>query len=127
VRRYLDIQARRFSDRLTIEIRAGNDVGSVRVPALLLQPLVENAIRHGVERVNGPAHIALRAHREGDNLVLAIENTASGGDRISEGVGIANTRARLQQLFPDRHSFALERDDQRVVARLRLPAEQGAA
>jgi two-component system, LytTR family, sensor kinase len=127
VRRYLDIQVRRFSDRLTVEIAAASDTAFVPVPALLLQPLVENAIRHGVERVNGPAKIVLRAHREGDTLVLVIENTAPGAMQSSEGVGIANTHARLQQLFPDRYTFALANERDCVVTTLRLPAEQGAA
>ena len=125
-RRYLEIQAQRFSDRLTIEIDAPPDVQQVRVPALLLQPLVENAIRHGVERVGGRAKIVVRARRDADTLVLEIANTAPAPARIGEGVGIANTRARLEQLFPGRHAFALRAEDSRVVATIGLPFHEAA-
>lgn len=123
VRRYLAIQALRFSDRLAISIDVPEDLHRLRVPPLLLQPLVENAIRHGVERANDAATIAVRAHRDGDQLVVAVENTATGAMPAGEGVGIANTRARLHQLFADRHAFTLAGDHGRVTATIRLPAE----
>jgi LytS/YehU family sensor histidine kinase len=127
VRRYLEIQGQRFSDRLAVDVDVPSDVQQVRVPALMLQPLVENAIQHGVERVNGPATIKLRARRDGDSLVLAIENTSSGARPVGEGIGIANTRARLQQVFADRHSFSLVSEHDRVIATLCVPFEEAAA
>lgn len=121
VRRYLAIQAVRFSDRLVVEVDIPDELQAARVPPLLLQPLVENAIRHGVERVNHAATITLRARREGTILVVTIENSAAGLGQ-SEGVGITNTRARLEQLFPAQHTFTLASDRGRVTATIRLPA-----
>lgn len=121
VKRYLAIQALRFSDRLQTTIDVPDDVLACRVPPLLLQPLVENAIEHGVERVSHAAMIAIRARRDGAHVVIQVENTAPG-PIATEGVGIANTRARLEQLFGDRHALALARTGDRVVATVRVPA-----
>ena len=122
VRRYLAIQALRFSDRLVVNIDVPEELHAARVPPLMLQPLVENAIRHGVERINHTASITLRVRREGSELVVAIENSAAGPMPQTEGIGIANTRARLGQLFPGRHTFTLAGDSERVTATIRLPA-----
>ena len=122
VRRYLAIQALRFSDRLVISFDVPEELHTVCVPPLMLQPLVENAIRHGVERVNHAATIAVRARREGDQLVVSIENTANGPMPLTEGIGIANTRARLGQLFAQNHTFTLAGDLDRVTATIRIPA-----
>jgi two-component system LytT family sensor kinase len=126
VRRYLEIQGQRFSDRLTVDVAIAAELQHVRVPALMLQPLVENAIQHGVERTSGPASIKLHAHRTGDRLALSIENTASGPRPATEGIGITNTRARLQQLFADRHTFTLVSERDRVIATVCLPFEEAA-
>ena len=72
--------------------------------------------------MNHAATISLRARREGDALVVAIENTANGPLPATEGIGITNTRARLDQLFADRHTFTLDAERDRVVATIRLPA-----
>lgn len=99
---YLDIERTRFQDRLTVEVAAGPAARPALVPTLLLQPLVENAIRHGIAPVTGPGQVSVRARREGDELVLEVEDTGRGFAEVGggrEGIGLSNTRARLEQLY----------------------------
>ena len=125
VGRYLEIQRLRFSDRLAVELDVPDDTRRALVPTLLLQPLAENAVRHGIEAAIAAGSISVRARREGDALVLIVANSGDIGHG-SEGIGIANTRARLQQLFGARQSFALESSGGNVVATIRLPFEEAA-
>jgi two-component system, LytTR family, sensor kinase len=79
-----------------------------RVPGLLLQPLVENAIRHGVARIEGPGVVELGAKREGSDLCLWILDNGPGMSRgvgQGEGIGTANTRARLEKYYGSKQSF----------------------
>ncbi len=101
--RYLAIERARFGDRLqvTVEVDALARVQSI--PSLLLQPLVENAVRHGVGRKKGPGHLWIRAAVEGDQLVLQVEDDGpglpAGGLSDGEGIGLSNTRERLVALY----------------------------
>jgi LytS/YehU family sensor histidine kinase len=98
--RYLAIQQVRFGDRLHIEKEIQNDSLEARVPALILQPLVENAIRHGIEPQRRPGRIGVRARRDRDILRLAVQDNGGGaGPGMKEGIGLANTRSRLQELY----------------------------
>jgi signal transduction histidine kinase len=110
VRCYLGIEELRFRDRLTTRIEVAPDVEKVLVPNLVLQPLVENAIRHGIDRVVGAGQIVIRAERvEGDRVRLEVSDNGPGlqGEPQSKdsGVGLANTAARLQALYGARHRF----------------------
>ncbi|MGE0550923.1 MAG: sensor histidine kinase [Kofleriaceae bacterium] len=126
VARYLEIQRTRFPDRLDVAFEISSDARHGMVPALMLQPLVENAVRHGIEPSSDRRTIVVRACRDGDRLVLAVENPCGTASPATEGIGITNTRARLAQLFGDRHTFELRRDGDRVVAALQLPFEAAA-
>ncbi|NPD22563.1 sensor histidine kinase [Corallococcus exiguus] len=124
--RYLDIEQTRFQDRLQV-VRAINPatLGAL-VPSLILQPLVENAIKHGIATRSGPGRVELRASREGARLVLEVlddgPGLAPGWDRQDGRIGVANVRDRLRQLYGDRHVFTLEnRAGGGVRARLELP------
>ena len=105
---YLDIEKARLGDRLHIDIHTGPDTLDALVPHLLLQPLVENAIRHGIAPRGEGGAISIRVQRKDDILRVDVEN-----DRIEEvqgnghghGVGLANVRARLNALHPDAHRF----------------------
>jgi two-component sensor histidine kinase len=108
VRAYLEIEQVRFGARLRVETDVAADVRDARVPHLLLQPLVENALRHGVGRKAGPARVVIRARREGAGLRLVVEDDGVGlPASFREGVGLSNTRARLRRLYGDGHGLRL--------------------
>jgi two-component system, LytTR family, sensor kinase len=107
---YLDIQRVRFGDRLTVAIDVADDVRDAEVPRLLLQPLVENAMQHGLAPKPGPVRLDVRARRNGDTLELEIGDDGVGlGSSVSEGTGLTNTRSRLAQLYPGRHTLDIRR------------------
>lgn len=125
---YLDIMRIRFQGRLTVESRVDPAVRSALLPNLALQPIVENAIRHGTSRIEGPGRIELEASREGGTLVFRVRDNGPGisphparqGD--SSGVGIRNLQARLAQLYGRAARFTLRAGDGAgSVAELRVP------
>jgi two-component system, LytTR family, sensor kinase len=130
LKRYLEIEETRFGDRLTIELKIAPDTEDLLVPNLVLQPLVENAIQHGIEPHARAGRVTIRSRREGDTLVLEVRDTGNGapaGDWL-EGVGLSNTRSRLRQLYGDRHTFTLgNAPDGGFQAVIRLPCRSVAA
>jgi two-component system LytT family sensor kinase len=107
---YLAIEQVRFPDRLTVEIDVPADARAAPVPALLLQPLVENAIRHGVAPLPGPGRVRITAHLRDDALELVVEDTGPGfpvGRAHRTGIGLANTRDRLAQLYGERAALRI--------------------
>jgi signal transduction histidine kinase len=135
VDRYLDIQAVRFQDRLRVRWEVASDARAARVPAMILLPLVENAVRHGVSARPGPGEVGIRARREADTLRLEVWDdgpglgaTARSGTGPRRGIGLANTRARLLQLYGDTHRFELvDGDPAGLVVRLSLPFRERVA
>ena len=121
LRRYFDIQRMRFADRLTLHIDVADDVKHVPVPTFILQPLAENAIRHGISRSAGEGRVEVRAVR--DNGVVRIEmfNTGSLDDGHGSGVGLTNTESRLQQLYGAGNHFALRAAPGGVLATMSIP------
>ena len=106
---YLDIQRVRFQDRLTVETNLSPATLNALVPSLLLQPLVENAIRHGVSKSSAPVRIELKSRLRDSTLELQVCDNGPGlsGEGSGDGVGLSNTRARLQQLYGERQSLLL--------------------
>src|SRR5213594_376136 len=106
---YVAIQEARFGDRLRVTFRVDPRAASAVVPTLLLQPLVENAIRHGVVPNGNVAEISIAAVREGERLHLEVRDNGPGlnGSSSGGGLGLANTRARLQELYGPGHRFEL--------------------
>lgn len=105
---YLEIQRIRFQDRLTVDIDLARGTDDALVPNLLLQPLVENAIRHGIAPRAAPGHVRITVAREGDALVIGVEDDGIGeaiGRTHRDGVGLGNTRARLHALYGTGHRF----------------------
>ncbi len=131
-RSYLAIEQVRFRDRLRVETEVDEALLDALVPALLLQPLVENAIRHGVGQREAGGRVEVRARREGDRLHLEVFDDGPGcaPDRLGTGIGTANTRARLQQLFGEDQRFMLaDSGGQGALAQVEIPlrwADQGA-
>jgi len=98
--RYLDIERMRFGDRLTIDMNVDPATLGARVPNLILQPIVENAIRYGVAAVDRPAKVAIHAEKQGSELRLHVRDDGPGLPRNARrGVGLSNTEARLRQLY----------------------------
>ena len=125
--RYLDIQRLRLGDRLAVEVDVAADLRRAAVPAMILQPLAENAVRHGIEPATQPGLLRLSVVRDGADLHIVLFNTAAGAGFARAGVGLRNTQARLRQLFGDRHAFTLEGGRDGVTARITIPyAEAGA-
>jgi two-component system, LytTR family, sensor kinase len=117
LQRYLDILQIRFQGRLETSVECDPGLAEALVPNLILQPLVENAIKHGVGRAEGCGRIDVTARESGGQLVLSVRDTgagpgANGSSRTpaepGTGVGLRNTRARLEQLYGEGHRFALE-------------------
>ena len=100
---YLSIEQLRFSDRLRVEFDVDPELLDAAVPHMGLQPIVENAIRHGVGARSTPGVISIRAHRVGDQLQVTVRDDGPGFSakcaQAGMGLGIANTRARLKQLY----------------------------
>ncbi len=114
VRRYLSIEHVRFGDRLCFQFDVAADTHAALVPAFLLQPLVENAVRHGLEPRAGKGMLKVSARRTGENLWLAVEDNGVGLPEhrpLREGIGLSNTRARLHVLFDGAASLELERGE----------------
>jgi two-component system LytT family sensor kinase len=122
---YLDIQRTRFEDRLTTVVSADPEILDVMVPRLILQPLVENAVRHGISRRTGSGRIEVRAWRENGALNMTVLNDGAGFDPAAlgdDGLGLANTRARLAQHFQDRYHFDLRAGgDGGALAEISIP------
>jgi sensor histidine kinase YesM len=114
IKGYLDIEQMRLGDRLKIEWDVAQDVLCLNVPSLLLQPLVENAVQHGIASSQGSGTVLIRARREDGFLQLQVRDTGPGlhhKDRaVNMGIGLANTEARLQTIFGGRQRFELTND-----------------
>jgi signal transduction histidine kinase len=109
---YLEIEKARLGTRLTVHLRIDPEVMDAQVPNLILQPLVENAIRHGIANRPGPGQIRIEAGRENGLLRLAIKDSGPGinGAPVAKGIGLANTRARLEKLYGSEHRLDLGND-----------------
>jgi two-component system LytT family sensor kinase len=125
IEKYLEIERIRFSDRLTSEIDVDPAALEAEVPSLIIQPLVENAIRHGLEPHARPGRIEIRVRRDATAVKLAVRDNGGGmppGGFTREGIGLANTRARLRELYGDRHGFELaNHPDGGLEVRLTIP------
>lgn len=109
VQRYLAIEQLRFADRLRIEQEVEPGLLGMAVPSLALQPLVENAVRHGIARKAAAGLVRVCARRQGAALQLEVQDDGPGpGDEASGGIGLANTRARLRQLYGDAAGLSLQ-------------------
>jgi signal transduction histidine kinase len=124
---YTAIEQVRFREWLAFEFDVPEETRDALVPSLLLQPLVENAIRHGVAPLHGPGTVRISARRDGDRLSLRVADDGvglppGGPDALRAGIGIRNARERLQQLYGDDAALRLERNAPRgTCVHLSLP------
>lgn len=121
---YFGLEQFRFEDRVELHRNVATDVAELLVPTLVLQPIAENAIKHGLARIAGRCRLDINAYADGDELVIEIINDAPGqAVPAGLGIGLENTRARLRNLYGNRARFALTPVDGRVTASVRLPRE----
>jgi two-component system LytT family sensor kinase len=126
LRRYLEIERTRFADRLVVRFDIEPATLQALVPTLLLQPLVENAIKHGVARKAGAGHIDVLARRDHDKLHIEIRDDGVGlsDDALTalhKGIGVSTTRARLQHQFGADFRFEFHRLPQGVAVVVAVP------
>ncbi|WOE75530.1 sensor histidine kinase [Alterisphingorhabdus coralli] len=135
INRYLSVEKMRFKDRLETVIDIKPDCHSVPVPALILQPVIENAVRHGVEGQHAQCQITITAKRQDGELVVVITDTGPGlsGDAHSDkrrgGIGMRNIAARLATAYGDNYVFTIENNPaaRGAMVTMRLPVENGLA
>ena len=122
---YAQIMQERFADRVTLSWNVAKDALSGTLPALLLQPLLENAFKHGVERSRDAVRIEIEARREGERMHIAIRNTGSVLDTdLKDGVGLRNCRERLSVLYGDAAKLQLAQLPDAVEASVTLPWQE---
>jgi two-component system LytT family sensor kinase len=115
LRTYLEIEEARFGSRLQVEIDVAEEVAAATVPSLILQPVVENALKHGLGPKPGPGRLWISARADGDRVCLSVEDdgvgpgaSANGNGARRHGVGLVNITERLATLYQDRAQVAME-------------------
>ncbi len=122
--RYVDIQRARFGDRLDVRLQIDSAARDALVPIFILQPLVENAIRHGLSARINAGRIDVTARREGSHLTIEVRDDGIGltAGELREGVGLGNSRARLTELYGPAHDFEVANaDGTGTIVRLSIP------
>ena len=124
--KYLEIEQVRLGDRLYVDFDIAPETLDAVVPALILQPLVENAVRHGIAPHGEPGRVVVTSRRQGDRLVMTVTDTGPGPTdgqivRLSTGIGVANTRARLEHQFGDDFRFELRRGPEGFTVLVAIP------
>ena len=130
LQKYVDIEQTRFGDRLTVDMHIDPETLDAQVPQLLLQPLVENAIRHGVAPNSRPGWIAIHASRKGDDLTIEVRDSGNGlpPERLvalNRGVGLDNTRARLEHMYRSRFRFVFTNLKDGFCVTVGIPFQEG--
>lgn len=128
VRNYLSIERERFGDRLSTEIQADDDLLEIAVPSLMLFPLVENAIKHGIDSCIEGGCLELRAGAGDGRLQIEISNPVDelGHQRQGTGIGLISLRQRLKNRYGDGATLQTCREDDRFIARICLPLQKAA-
>jgi two-component system, LytTR family, sensor kinase len=124
IRAYVEIEQLRLGERLKVTWNVDGSVLPARVPSLVLQPLVENAIQHGIAASAAGGSLTISARRDGEFLHLQVSDSGPGiaaaPERKNSGIGLANTRQRLERLFGERHSLELH-SNHGLTVNLRIP------
>lgn len=129
---YLDIERARFGEDLTVEERVDARARQVLMPGLILQPLVENAVKHGISRKIGGGRVTIEARLAGGDLCLEVRDTgvgiSSGAEIFERGVGLRSVRDRLMKLYGDAYAPEVHsRPNEGTTVSLRIPVIQGSA
>jgi signal transduction histidine kinase len=129
VRSYLAVERARFGDRLRTDVRIDTSVRGARIPTMIVQTLVENAVKHGAATVRGAASVIVDAHTENGRLVVSVADNGPGFDardlpaapRARGGYGLVNVRQRLEGYFADAATLSVTRSDGMTVVSVSLP------
>ena len=129
LQKYLEIEQTRFQDRLSVQFDVDPDTLDAEVPRLILQPLVENAIKHGVSPQAGAGIVQIVSRRKADALWLEVSDngvglSAGARARLRSGVGLSNTRDRLQFMYGAAHKIEFSDDRKGLAVRLEIPFHQ---
>jgi two-component system LytT family sensor kinase len=130
---YLDLMQKRFENKLRVSYEIDPSLNSSLVPQLILQPLLENSLRHGMKPGSGAMDLSIAAHRENGSLILQVSDTGSGLGEIDpsrvfgRGLGLSNIRDRLAHLYGDRQQFSIaNRPSGGAEVTLRVPLHSSA-
>jgi signal transduction histidine kinase len=129
LQKYLEIEQIRFQDRLSIHFEIDPETLDAEVPRLILQPLVENAIKHGISPRAGRGHVQISAMRRDAVIWIEVQDngvglSTSARARLNSGVGLSNTRARLEYLYGDAQRLEFAEADSGLSVRLQIPAHR---
>lgn len=121
---YLELEKLRYEERLNIILSVSDEVLSVQVPPMMVQTLVENAVKHGIIKVVNHGFVSLTANLKDDYLEITISNSGTLGKLDSGGLGVINTRQRLEILYPKNHEFQITQSEPNVVTvKLTIPIQ----
>jgi two-component sensor histidine kinase len=127
---YLDIEKVRFEDRLNLELDIDDQARTALIPSLLLQPLVENAIKYGIAQMDEAGHLRIAARVFAGDLLIELSDDGPGANLVDgqlpggKGVGLRNTRERLRELYGEQHSFRLQDTEPHgLTVNIRIPYE----
>ncbi|MBA2302006.1 MAG: histidine kinase [Acidobacteria bacterium] len=129
LQKYLEIEQTRFQDRLTVRYEIDPLTLDAEVPRLILQPIVENAIKHGISPRTGPGLVQINARIQGDQLTLEVRDNGAGlsgsaRNQFRSGVGLANTRDRLECLYGDAQQLEFSEGDGGLTVRIAIPLQR---
>ena len=114
---YLDIEKVRFEERLSLQLSIGETAKDALIPSLLLQPLIENAIKYGIARAEGGGHLSISARVFAGDLLIEVSDDGPGCELVNghipdaKGVGLSNTRERLATIYGSEHSIKLSKTE----------------
>jgi LytS/YehU family sensor histidine kinase len=121
---YLDIEQERFHDRLKVVLDIAEEAKSIQIPALILQPLVENAFKHGISLIESNGEIHLSAKLKNEQLILELRNTVAKETKLSKipssRLGLNNVKNRLDQVYGDQYEFSKRRVEDQFIIRITL-------
>ena len=131
LQKYLEIEQTRFQDRLTVRYEIDPLTLDAEVPRLILQPIVENAIKHGISLRSGPGLVQITSRVEAERLWLEVRDNGAGlsgsaRSKVRPGVGLANTRDRLECLYGDAHRLEFSEAEGGLTVRIALPLQRAA-
>ena len=127
IEKYLEIEQVRFGERLRIEMKIEPDTLEALVPNMILQPLIENAIKHGISPLVNGGKIEIVARRENERLLLKVADNGVGiaeheSKKLSTGIGLVNTKSRLLHLYKEQQTFEIYSEDQKgFLVRITIP------